>query len=99
MPHMVDNKGGGLFEFQTPPPPPDPPKVFEPVFLPFEILGERVGAKGAEIFFLLFLRGYIFFSPYVSILKILRILWRIQKCLKNTENFLIPDLTFGSDLG
>ena len=82
-----------------PPPPPDPPKVFEPVFLQFEILGERVGAKGAEIFFFLpFLRG-VLFSPYVSILKIRRILWRIQKCLKNTENFLTPDLTSGSDLG
>ena len=33
------------------PPPPDPPKVFEPVFLQFETLGERVGAKGAENFF------------------------------------------------
>ena len=42
-------KEGGLFEFQTPPPPlQTPPKVFEPVFLQFEILGERVGAKGAE---------------------------------------------------
>ena len=44
-----------------------------------------------------FLKG--FFFPYVSILKILRIWWRIQKCLKNTENFLTPDLTSGSDLG
>ena len=43
-------KGGGLFEFQTPPPP-DPPKVFEPVLLQFEILEERVGAKGAENYF------------------------------------------------
>ena len=68
-----------------PPPPPDPPKVFEPIFLQFEILGERVGAKGTENF-LPFLRGYFCFTPYVSLLKILRILWRIQKCLKNTEN-------------
>ena len=35
-------------------PPPQPPKVFEPVFLQFEILGERVGAKGAQIFFFAF---------------------------------------------
>ena len=35
----------------APPTPPDPPKVFEPIFLQFEILGEGVGAKGAEIFF------------------------------------------------
>ena len=43
-----------------PPPPDPPPKVFEPVFLQFEILGERVGAKGAETFFPL-LRGCFFF--------------------------------------
>ena len=45
-------KGGSLFEFSTPPPLPSrPPKVFEPVFLQFQILGESVGAKGTEIFF------------------------------------------------
>ena len=62
-----------------PPPPPlpplqTPPKVFEPVFLQFEVLGERVGAKGAEIFFLPFLRGYIFFTLCV--------------CPQNTQNFV-----------
>ena len=48
-----------------PPPPPAsrPPKVFEPVVLQFEILGERVRAKGAEFFFTPFPRWY-FFSPY-----------------------------------
>ena len=92
-------KGGGLFVFQTPPPPPDPSKVFEPVFLQFEILGERVGAKGAEVFSLPFMRGYIFFFTLCLYTQILRILWRIQKCLKNTESFLTPDLTSGSDLG
>ena len=51
-------KGGGLFEFQTPPPP-RPPEVFEPVFLQFEVLGESVGAEGAKIFLLL--RGYLFY--------------------------------------
>ena len=67
----MDTKGGGLFEFQTPtpphpcPPPPDPPKVFEPVFLQFEILGERVGAEGTEIFFLHFLTGFFFFTRCV----------------------------------
>ena len=65
---------------QPPPPPPTPsrpPKVFAPVFLRFENLGERVSAKGAENFFLP--SWVFFFSPYVSTLKILRILWRIQK--------------------
>ena len=38
-------------------------------------------------------------QAHASILKILRILWRIQTCLKNTEKFLTPDLTSGSDLG
>ena len=44
-------------------PPPDPPEVFTPVFLQFEILGERVGTK---FFFLPFLRGVFFFPmcPY-----------------------------------
>ena len=90
------NKGGGLFEFQTLPPP-DPPKVLEPVFLQFEIWGKGLAPKAPKKIFP-FLRGN-FFLPYVSILKILRILWRIQKCLENTENFLTPDLTCGSDLG
>ena len=43
-------------------PPSRPPKVFQPVFLQLEILGERVSAKGAENFFLALLRGY-FFNP------------------------------------
>ena len=95
-------KGGGLFEFQTPPPspppPPDPPKVLEPVLLQFEILGERVGA---EIFFFLpFLRGYIFFfTPSVFSQNTQNFVENDQKCLENTENFLTPDLTSGSDLG
>ena len=46
---IVGAKGGSLFEFQTPPP--RPPKNFEPIFLQIEILGESVGAKGAENFF------------------------------------------------
>ena len=61
--------------------------------------------KGAGLFkfltpppFFAFLRGFCF-SPYVSILKILRFFWRIQKCLKNTATFLTSDLTSGSDLG
>ena len=41
----------------TKPPPPSPPlsrppKIFKPIFLQFEILGESVGAKGADFFFL-----------------------------------------------
>ena len=45
-------KGGGLFKSRTPTIPPSrPPKVFEPVFLQFEILGESAGAKRAKFFF------------------------------------------------
>ena len=45
----VHGKWGRLFEIQTSPPS-GPLKVFEPVFLQFEILGESVGANGAENF-------------------------------------------------
>ena len=54
-------RGARIPDPNPPPPAPDPPKVFKPVFLQFEILGERVGAEGAEDFFLPFLRGYFFF--------------------------------------
>ena len=38
-----ETEGGGLFEFQTPPPPPSrPPKVFEPVFLQFERVADGI---------------------------------------------------------
>ena len=79
---------------KPPPPPPllqTPPKFSNPSFSNLRFWG-----KGSKIF-LPFLRG--FFLPHVSIFKILRILSRFQKCLKNTENFLTPDLTSGSDLG
>ena len=97
-------EGGGPFEFPTPPPPPPsrpPPKFSNLSFSNLRFWGERVGAEGAEFFFLPFPEGVISFFPCVSILKILRILWRIQKPLKlkNTEKFLTPDLTSGFDLG
>ena len=47
----------------SPPPPSDPSKVFEPVFLQFEILGERGGRLRGRKKFLPFLRGYLFFHP------------------------------------
>ena len=53
-----------------------------------------VGARGAGDFFLGRWQGEIFFLPYVSMLKVLRILWRIQKWMKNTKK----DID-GSDLG
>ena len=66
-------KGGGLFDFQTPPPS-RPPKVFELVLLQFEILGESVGAEGAKIYFFFCPPEGFLFLRWVSILKILRIL-------------------------
>ena len=50
------------------------PKVFEPVFLQFEILGERVGAKGAENFFFALPEGVFFFTRCVY--------------TQNTQNFV-----------
>ena len=55
-------------QIQTPDPPPLPIqalKVFEPVFLQFEILGKTVGAKGARLFFFGLLRGVFFLNPCV----------------------------------
>ena len=43
--------------------------------------------------------GNIFVRPHVSVLKILRILWRIQKWLKSTKKDIDPDPASGSDLG
>ena len=43
--------------------------------------------------------GNFFVRPYVSILKILRILWRIQKWLKSTKKGFDPDPASGSELG
>ena len=43
--------------------------------------------------------GNFFVRPYVSVLKILRILWRLQKWLKSTKKVFDPDPTSGSDLG
>ena len=49
-----------------------------------------------RIFFLGRQQGEIFlFDP---MLKILRILWRIQKWMKNTKKDIDPDPTSGSDL-
>ena len=43
--------------------------------------------------------GKIFVRPYVSVLKILKISWRIQKWLKSTKKDFDPDPASGSDLG
>ena len=62
---MCSSTSGAARSNSRPPPPsPDPPKVFEPVFLHFEILGERVGAKGAENFLAL-PEGVFFFTRCV----------------------------------
>ena len=59
-----------------------------------------VGVGGAGDFVLGIRQGEIFlFDPCVSILKILRILWRIQKWMKNTKTDFDPDPTSGLDLG
>ena len=43
--------------------------------------------------------GNFFVRSHVSVLKILRILWRIQKWLKSTKKDFDPDPASGSDLG
>ena len=83
----------------NPTPPPDPPKFSNPSFSNLRFWGKGSAPKAPKIFFFALPEGVFFFPPYVSILKILRILWRIQNFLKNTEMFLTPDLTSGSDLG
>ena len=59
------------------------------------ILGKTVGAKGAGIFFLPH-GGFFFIFTYVSVLKILRILWRIQ--VKNTKEDIDRNPTYGLDV-
>ena len=49
------SKGGGLFEFQT------PPKFSNPSFSNLRFWGKGLAPKAPKIFFLPFLRGYIFF--------------------------------------
>ena len=66
-------RGAACSTSKPPPPPPDPPKVLGPVFLQFEILGERVGAKGAKFFFA-FPEGVFFFTLCVY--------------TQNTQNFV-----------
>ena len=63
------------------------PKVFEPIFLQFECWGKLL-APARNSFWPP--EGEKFFSPYVSILEILRILWRIQKWVKNTKKKIDP---------
>ena len=48
---------GAACSNSRPSPPPNPPKVFKPVFLQFEILEERLGV---ENLFFPFLRGFFF---------------------------------------
>ena len=95
---LKQHQGGVRIQTPSPlqtPPPSRPPKVFEPVLLQFAISRKSAGAEGAEKNFGLLREGGL---PYVSILKMLRILWRIQKWMK-TKKYLTPDLTSGSDLG
>ena len=89
------NGGVAGSNLNPPPPPPDPPKFSNPSFSRF--WGKVLAPKAPKFFFGL-LRGQFFFA-LGSILKILRILWRIQNWMKNTKRILTPDLTSGSDLG
>ena len=77
-------KGGGV-----PPPSTDPKMVVQ-----------NNGFCGRRRFCFRHMAGVNFFvQPYVSVLKILRILWRIPKWLKSTKKDFDPDPASGSDLG
>ena len=59
-----------------------------------------VGARGAGEFVLGIRQGDNFlFDPMCLYSKILRILWRIQKWMKNTKKDFDPDPPSASDLG
>ena len=89
----------GPVRIPDPPPPPDPPKIFEPVFLQFEILGERVGAEGAEFFFFALPEGvFLFFTLRVYTQNTQNFV-EDSKMFEKHRKFFTPDLTSGSDLG
>ena len=78
-------KGGGV-----PPPPSTDPKM----------VVQNNGFCGRRRFCFRHMAGGRFFvGPYVSVLKILRILWRIQKWLKSTKKDFDAYPASGSDLG
>ena len=77
-------KGGGV-----PPSPLQTPKL----------LYRTMGFVGAGDFVLGIWQGEILVLDPMSVLKILRNLWRIQKWLKSTNKDFNPDLASGSDLG
>ena len=81
-------QGGGV----TPPPSTDPKMVVQNN-------GSCGRQKRRRFCFRHTAGGNFFVRPYVSVLKILRILWRIQKWLKSTKKDFDPDPTSGSDLG
>ena len=60
--HCVSRKGGGLFEFQTPPP--GPPKFSNPSFSNLRIWGKGSAPMAPKFFFSAFPEG-VFFSPCV----------------------------------
>ena len=65
------------------------------LWVPDENLGGTAGATGAGNFSLAS-RGGTFFQPHVFMLKILRILWRIQKWVKSAKIISRPTLADGS---
>ena len=55
------------------------------------------GPKAPQLFSLCFPKGVFYFN--LSILKILKIVWRMQSWVKTPEEILTPDLTSGLDFG
>ena len=83
-----DPKGGGV-----PPPPSTNPKMV------LQNNGFCGRWRRQRFCFRHVAEGNFFVRPYVSVLKIRRILWTIQKWLKSTKKDFEPDPASGSDLG
>ena len=71
----ANSRGAACLNTRPPPPLQPSPIVLEPVFLHFEILGERVGANGAEFFFFALREGAFF-------------VFTLCVCTQNIQNFV-----------
>ena len=82
-------KGGGA--------PPPPPSTDPKIVVRNNVLCRR--RRRRRFCFRYRAGGNFFVRPYVSVLKILRISWKIQKWLKSPKKDFDPDPASGSDLG
>ena len=93
----AQDKGGGLFEFQTPPPLQNPPKFSNPSFSNLRFWGKESAPKAPNFFFTL-PEGVYFFTLCFYTQNIQNFVDN-SKMFEKHRKFLAPDLTSGSDLG